>query len=133
MASIGSVLLDRLGQEGADGFQQILDDHRRETVEQVSAQCAERVERRVVDEASRLRLEMGQLRSDLRFEMSHMRGDLRGEIGELRTETREGFAALRGEMARDRFELLKWAFAFCVGQLFAVVGLMAVLLRTTRP
>jgi len=28
---------------------------------------------------------------------------------------------------------LKWAFAFWVGQLFAVVGLMGLLLRTVRP
>jgi hypothetical protein len=122
MTSIGSALLDRLGEEGADELQQILDDHRRETAEQVSTQCAERVERRVVEESSKLRLDMSQ-----------MRMDLRSELAELRTETREGFATLRGEMARDRFELLKWAFVFWVGQLFASVGLMTVLFRAVRP
>jgi hypothetical protein len=32
-------------------------------------------------------------------------------------------------MAADRVELLKWAFAFWVGQLVSVVGLVALLLR----
>jgi hypothetical protein len=40
---------------------------------------------------------------------------------------------LRQEMADLRFELLKWTFLFWVGQLFAVAGLVAVLIRLLRP
>ena len=47
-------------------------------------------------------------------------------FGTLRQETTAGFAALRQEMADQRFELLKWAFLFWVGQFFAVAGLVAV-------
>ncbi|MBI3401715.1 MAG: hypothetical protein HY048_09870 [Acidobacteria bacterium] len=73
--------------------------------------CAERFERRLVEETSRLRVELAQLG------------------GELRGEMHSGFAAVREQMSADRVELLKWAFAFWVGQLVSVVGLVALLLR----
>jgi hypothetical protein len=122
MAAVSGALLEKLGHEAADELVEVLDVNRCDILEQVGSQCTDRIERRILDESSKLRLDMSQ-----------MRMDLRSEIAELRTETREGFATLRGEMARDRFELLKWAFAFWVGQLFAVVGLMALLLRAVHP
>ena len=64
----------------------------------------ERFERRVVEEASKLRMDMAQ-----------------------------GFGKLREEMAQNRVELLKWAFLFWVGQLFAVASLTALLVRILRP
>jgi hypothetical protein len=77
-------------------------------------QCGERFERRLVEETSKLRLETRQLR-----------GEVREGFGELRRE----MADVRREMAEGRFELLKWAFAFWVGQLAAVGGIVTVLLR----
>ena len=49
---------------------------------------------------------------------------MREEFAALRGDMREGFAALRGDMAAARFDLLKWAFAFWVGQLAAVAGIV---------
>ena len=111
------------------------------------AQAADRFERRLGEETSTLRGEI----SGVRIDVAQTRGDLRGEIGELRTEMREGFASVRGEMhegfgsvrgemhegfasvradmARDRFELLKWAFAFWIGQFFATAALLTALAR----
>jgi hypothetical protein len=43
------------------------------------------------------------------------------------------FSALRLEMANQRFDILKWAFLFWVGQFFAVASLIAVLIRFLRP
>jgi len=73
--------------------------------DELMERISDRFERRLGDETSRLR----------------------GEISELRVEMREGFATLRGEMARDRFELLKWVFVFSVGQFFAIAGLIMAL------
>jgi hypothetical protein len=58
--------------------------------------------------------------------MGALRSDLRQEMGGLRSD-------LRQEMADQRFEILKWAFLFWVGQFFAVAGLAAVLIRFLRP
>jgi hypothetical protein len=41
----------------------------------------------------------------------------------------EGFAAIRQEMSNQRAELLKWSFAFGIGQLAAMCGLLAFMLR----
>jgi hypothetical protein len=68
---------------------------------------------------------------DDRFErrLGEETSTLRVEISGLRTEMREGFATLRADMAHDRFELLKWAFAFWIGQFFATAALITALAR----
>lgn len=104
-------LEERLGETGATALAEMLDEGHRECVESVMTHCAERFERRLVEETSRLRVELAQLG------------------GELRGEMHSGFAAVREQMSADRVELLKWAFAFWVGQLVSVVGLVALLLR----
>ena len=104
-------LEERLGEEGAAALAEMLNEGNRVCMESVMSQCAERFERRLVEETSRLRVELAQLG------------------GELRGEMHTGFAALREQMSTDRVELLKWAFAFWVGQLVSVVGLVALLLR----
>ena len=75
----------------------------------------DRFERRLTEETSNLRVEIAALRSDLRQQIT------------------EGFASLRQALADQRFEILKWAFLFWVGQFFAVAGLFAVLIRFLRP
>jgi hypothetical protein len=86
----------------------------------------DRFERRLTEETSKLRIEMAALRSDLRQEMGALRSDLRQEMT-------GGFASLREALVDQRFEILKWAFLFWVGQCFAVAGLGAVLIRFLRP
>ena len=39
---------------------------------------------------------------------------------------------LRGEIASGRVDLFKWCFLFWVGQVLAIGGLLAVMLRLTR-
>lgn len=78
------------------------------------AACTERFERRLVEELSRLRVEMAQQGAGLRQEMS--------QLG----------ASLRAEMAAGRVEMIRWSFLFWVGQVIAIAGLMGILLRTLR-
>jgi hypothetical protein len=47
----------------------------------------------------------------------------------LRLELHDGLAALRQEMATTRVELLRWSFAFWIGQVAAMAGLLAFMLR----
>lgn len=52
------------------------------------------------------------------------------EISAVRLELHDGLAAVRQEMATSRVELLKWSFAFWVGQVAAMAGLLAFMFRT---
>jgi hypothetical protein len=53
------------------------------------------------------------------------------EVSSLRLELHDGLAAVRDEMATTRVELLKWSFAFWIGQVAAMAGLLAFMLRAT--
>jgi hypothetical protein len=104
---ITGVLVEKLGEPASAALREVLDAQQRESTEAAMTQCGERFERRLVEEMFALRLEMTQWRGEMR----------------------EGFADLRRDTADGRFELLKWAFAFWVGQLIGVAGLMGMLLR----
>jgi hypothetical protein len=90
----------RLGPEASKGLSDLLDAERRDWNEQMLSVAGERFERRLVEEASKLRVEMAALGS-----------------------------GLRQEFAKDRFELLKWMFLFWVSQLAAMSAIMSFLLR----
>ena len=84
-----------------------------------------------------LRVEMAAMRTELRVEMAAMGTELRSEMAAIRSELRSEMAAmgagLRTEMAATHFSMLKWAFVFWIGQLAAMSGIMALLLRTIAP
>lgn len=100
-ANISLAFADRLGPDATKGLIELLAADHRAWTEQVMTVCTERFERRLVEETSRLRVELAGLKADL-----------------------------RQEMATSRVELLKWAFLFWVGQLAGVAALMSLLLRT---
>ena len=108
-------LSDRLGPEAAAGLLQLFGDQRKEWLTDVTAVTGDRFERRLAEEMAKMRVEMAQ------------------GFGGLRQEMTEGFSALRLEMANQRFDILRWAFLFWVGQFFAVASLMAILIRFLRP
>jgi hypothetical protein len=84
-----------------------------------------------------LHTEMADMRTELHTEMADMRTELRTEMADMRTELRTELAdmgaGLRTEMAATRFSILKWAFLFWIGQVAAMTGIMALLLRTIVP
>src|SRR5437773_2253557 len=93
---------------------------------QVVNLAVEGFERRLVEEIAGVRVEMA--RSEGR-----LREDIAKQGAALQTEIVQQAAAVRQEIARDRFELMKWSFLFWVGQVFAVVGLVGVMLRAIGP
>lgn len=149
-------LAERLGEEASAALLDMFDVHTRAVTEAVVSQCTERFERRLVEETSKLRVELAQLRSDLRqeiatmgsglraemvtmgsglrTEMATMRSDLRQEIAAMGSDLRQEIATmgsdLRHENSTTRVELLKWAFLFWVGQLVSVVAVVGLLIRT---
>lgn len=59
--------------------------------------------------------------------------DVRLERFALREDLIKGFSEIRDEMAALRVELLRWSFAFWIGQVAATAGLMALLIRILAP
>ena len=142
--AVPEALQDRLGPEGTGGLLQLLAQARKECVADVIDVVGDRFERRLVEETSKLRLEMATLRqettalaSTLRQEMaagaSALRQEMAAGTSALRQEMAAGTSALRQDMSDQKLDILKWAFLFWVGQFFAVASLMVVLIRLLRP
>ena len=93
---VPAALMERLGDKGSTGLNKMLDAN----IDYVLEKTAERFERRLIEETSKIRVDMAQMRTDLHC-----------------------------EIVSGRFELLKWAFAFWVGQLVAMVAILSVMLR----
>src|SRR5882672_185442 len=96
----------------------------------------EHFERRLVEESSKLRLEMAELRTDVRGELGAIRTEIATTLGAIRVDMatelggmRADLAGVRAEIAVNKFELLKWAFVFWVGQVVGVAGIVGLLLR----
>jgi hypothetical protein len=127
--SAPSALKDRLGPEATDGLLRLLDQVQIDLREDVITACTDRFERRLVEEVSGLRVQIGQMESSIRQDMTRLGADLRLEIAALGTDLRQEIAGVSSRMAADRFELLKWAFLFWIGQVVAIGTLFGVMMR----
>ena len=148
VTDVPTALQDRLGPEATAGLIELLTDAREEWTSEMIERVGDRFERRLTDETTKVRLEMvqgfatlrqeiatglSQVRQEMATGLSQVRQEMAIGLSELRQEMTAGFAALRQEIADTRFELLKWTFVFWVGQLFALAGFLAVLIRFLRP
>ena len=137
ISEVPDPLQDRLGHEATAGLIELLTRAQEEWTTEMIERVGDRFERRLTDETTKVRLEMVQgfaaLRQEMAAGLSQVRQEMTAGLSQLRQEMTAGFAALRQEMADLRFELLKWTFVFWVGQLFALAGFLAVLLRFLRP
>ena len=97
-------LADRLGPEAATGLLELLESEETRWNDRMLSVAAERFERRLTQEVSAFRVDV---------------------IRELH----EGLAGVRRELATARVDLFKWSFLFWIGQVAAVVGVLAFMLR----
>jgi hypothetical protein len=113
-----------------------LEDVRGEWSEQVLSLAVERFERRLVEETSKLRVEMAQGFGGLRQEMSSLEGRLRQEMGGLEGRLRQEMGGLEGRLHKEiggqRVESLRWSFVFWIGQVAAMAALLGFMLRGLR-
>jgi bifunctional DNA-binding transcriptional regulator/antitoxin component of YhaV-PrlF toxin-antitoxin module len=93
-------LRERLGEEGAEALVQLINQATEVGKGDVVAVVEERFERRLTEEASKLRAEIG-----------HLRGEMIERIESVRSE------------------LIKWMFVFWVGQIGAIVGILFAFFR----
>ncbi len=129
ISDVSAALQERLGAEATAGLLQLFETARQEWTADVTTTFVDRFERRLIEELGGLRVEIVEVRSGLRSEIAALRQEMATAIAAVRQEMTSGFAALRQEGLENRVELLKWCFAFWVGQVFAVGGVVAVLLR----
>ena len=97
---VPAALRARLGDDATFGLIEMLDSDRKEWSEHVLSVAADRFERRLTE-----------------------------EISAVRVEVRDGLSSVRQELATTRVEMLKWSFLFWVGQVAAMAGLLAFMLR----
>lgn len=106
---VPDALADRLGAPASAALVELLDASNRACAEYVMTQCAERFERRLVEETSKLRVDMAQLGATLRQEMTGLRSDLREDMAVLRSDLRQEIAGvcsdLRQEITGSRSDL----------------------------
>ena len=93
-------LRERLGEEGAEALVQLINQATEVGKGDVVAVVEEKFERRLTEEVSKLRAEIG-----------HLRGEMVERIESVQSE------------------LIKWMFVFWVGQIGAIVGILFAFFR----
>jgi hypothetical protein len=108
-------LVERLGNDGAQWLITWHASQRAAWTDDVLNIALERFDRRLTTEIAALRI------------------DVSRDIAAMRVDVARDLSTLRGDVARDlsgvRSELLKWSFVFWVGQVAAMAGLLAFMLR----
>ena len=119
-----------LGHEGTQDLSALLASSRAEWTDEVLTTAVDRFERRLTTEISAFRV-------DVLREFSMVRAEIAREVSTLLADVTRGISTLRADFTRDllglRSELLRWSFLFCVGQVAAMAGLLAFMLRPCRP
>jgi hypothetical protein len=71
-------------------------------------------------------------KADLQQTAASLREEMRQLEGALREQIRQVDASLREEIQKVRADLIKWSFAFWVGNVVVLSGIMFALLRGAR-
>jgi hypothetical protein len=111
---------------------------------EMSELTAERFEQTLTEGISGLRLELHDglaavrqemnagstaLRQEMHAEFTAVRQEMHAEFTAVRQEMYSEFKSARQDLASTRVEFIRWSFAFWVGQLAAIAGLLALMLR----
>lgn len=89
----------------------------------------ERYERRLVEETSKLRVELAGVEVRLTDRIAQSEGTLRQELHALDVRMEREMGATRSEFGALRSDVIKWSFAFWIGQVVAMAAIMSALLR----
>lgn len=151
-------LQERLGPEGTAALVELLEQARQDWTMDVTTAAVERFERRLTDAHATLREDMiardvklreemlashaklredmlagnAKVREDMLAGNAKLREEMQAGDAQLRLEMINGFASVREDMGSMKFDLLKWSFAFWIGQLVAVTTIVGVMLRVMQ-
>ncbi|KWT89820.1 LA_3696 family protein [Candidatus Magnetominusculus xianensis] len=107
---------ERLGDDASEDFAALINDIDIGARKDAIAIAEERFERRLVEESSKLRLE-------LRLEIGKVNDRITEESGKLHVEIEKVRADLSVKIEKSSKENIKWMFLFWIGQLAAMVAL----------
>lgn len=134
---VSPALRQRLGPEGSAGLVKFFDAAGEDWTDRAIEIVADRFERRVIEETSKVRVEVANGLSAVRHEMALGLAGVRQEMAEglaaVRQDMAKGHADLRNAIADQKFEILKWTFVFWTGQFFVTASFIVMLLRALRP
>ena len=105
--TIPEPLRDKLGPEGAKALADLLNETSVRTRENVIEMAADRFERRLAEEMT----------------------GLRSEIGSLRLETHSEIGKLRVDMGAFEGRITRWMFVFWIGQIGALLAILFAFFR----
>lgn len=130
-------LRERLGEDGSQALVELLNHlgAQKKEIRELRAELRERdasLRAEVRDAVGGLRAEVheeiGRLRAEMHGEISHLRVEMHEEIGRLRAEMYQAIGDLRAEvrdrLAKTHVSLIKWMFAFWIGQLGVILGIL---------
>jgi len=104
MGRIPSTLRTHLGDDGTFGLVELLESEQKNWSESVLITATDRFERRLTQE-------VGLLRQDFQKSLQ------------------DGLGGIRSDLANARVEMLRWSFAFWIGQVATIAALLAFMLR----
>ncbi|MBF0404786.1 MAG: DUF1640 domain-containing protein [Nitrospirae bacterium] len=133
--TIPRVIRERLGDDASDTFATLINDIDLSARKDAIAIAEERFERRLVEEAGKLRLEIrvetgkineriSEVNERITLEIGKVNERISEESGKLRIEIEK----LRAETANTKAENIKWMFLFWIGQLAATFAIIKFLL-----
>ena len=105
MDAVPAPLRARLGPEATLGLLDLLDRSHREARDAVISGCTDRFERRVVEEASGLRVQTAQVEGALRQDMAELGANLRQEMAQLGADLRQEMAQLGADLRQEMAQL----------------------------
>jgi bifunctional DNA-binding transcriptional regulator/antitoxin component of YhaV-PrlF toxin-antitoxin module len=120
--TIPKPLREKLGDDGTEGLIDVLNQQEENTTNSVTETAADRFERRLTEESSRLDNRITEAVSGLRVEIFNTEKRLDNRIT-------EEVAGLRVEINKSKSDTIKWMFIFYIGQVAALGGLLFALLR----
>ena len=120
--NVPKVLREKLGDEGVEALLQVLNLSNEDLKKDVITLAEKKFEKRLVEEISKLRVEMGEKLSEMRSEFSE-------EISKLRVEFSEKIAEVDKRISSTYANIIKWMFIFWIGQIGAILGILFAFFR----
>ena len=131
--TIPKPLREKLGDDGTEGLIEVLNRQEENTTNSVTETAADRFERRLTEESSRLDNRITGVESNLLVEISdaekRFERRLTEESSRLDKRITEEVAGLRVEIQKSKSDTIRWMFVFYIGQVAALGGLLFALLR----
>jgi len=116
--AIPKVLREKLGEDGADSLVELINLSNQKVKEDVIELSAEKFERRLSEELSKLRTE----------DIAKLDKKITDEVAKLDKRITDEVAKLRVEMAELKTDLIKWQIGMFVTTVILILGLYATII-----